>query len=262
MPEIENYIDVPYLEEILLYLPIEPSDKEDVSVYLKNLTNLIAVNYKYEQYQFAYFGLHLLYMTYIYCTIWKISKIIPEKCGYASIFAKAYGNTDFDYCDVESIFEYSSIPEKEIGKIFKIIELHPGQIGNISGLVDDRNDMAHASGKFEILTEENFTVKANTVHNSIKNIHNRMDKQIRIWFTDVLLKYCNDDFKDYSSINDIISEQMVQNFNLSVNELLVCNEMSVNTIISNNRLFEKRLKEFKNELKKYCEKYGYLNSKE
>jgi hypothetical protein len=251
LAEVENYADVPYLEEILLYLPIEPTDKEDVFAYIKNLTNLIVVNYKYEQYQFAYFGLHLLYMTYIYCTVWKVSKIIPEECSYASIFAKAYGNVDFDFCDVESIFEYSNIPEKEIGKIFRTIELHPGQIGNITGLVDDRNDMAHASGKFEILTDENFNIKANTIYNSIKNIHKCMDKQIRTWFKDILLKYCKSDFNDYSDINDIISEQMVQNFNLSVNELLICDEMSVRDMISDNRNLEEPLKKFKEDLKKY-----------
>ena len=257
MDATENYNDVPYLEEILNYLPIEPSDKEDISAYVSNLTNLITINYKYEQYQFAYFGLHLLYMTYIYCSVWKVSKIIPNECRHASIFAKAYGNVEFDFCDVDSIFKYSYIPEKEIGKIFRIIELHPGQIGNISGLVDGRNDMAHASGKFEILTNEGFNIKANTVYNSIKNIHKCMDKQIRIWFKDILLKYCKGDFEDYSDVNDIISEQMVHNFNLSVNELLVCNEMSLRDLISDNRHFENELKFFKNNIKKYVHDIGY-----
>ncbi|MCL2016074.1 MAG: hypothetical protein FWG68_07510 [Defluviitaleaceae bacterium] len=72
-----DYYDVPYLEEMLSYLPINATDKIDVNTYIKNIANSILVNYEGEQYQFAYFGLHLLYMTYIYFSVKKISTIIP-----------------------------------------------------------------------------------------------------------------------------------------------------------------------------------------
>lgn len=98
------------------------------------------------------------------------------------------------------------------------------QISNVGILVDVRNEMAHASGKFEILTEDNFSVKANTILNSIRNIHNRMDKQIRKWFKQILSSYCMGEFSEYDNIEDIIVEQMVQNFKLSMNEILICNE--------------------------------------
>ena len=79
MTDIFDSSEVPYLQDIINYLPIDPIDEEDVITYIENITNLITVNYKYGQYQFAYFGLHLLYMTYIYCTVWKISRILPER---------------------------------------------------------------------------------------------------------------------------------------------------------------------------------------
>lgn len=68
MVEDLRYEEVPYLQDILGYLPIEPDDEEDVINYIENIINVVAVNYKYEQYQFAYFGMHLLFMTYVYCT--------------------------------------------------------------------------------------------------------------------------------------------------------------------------------------------------
>ena len=90
MSDVVDYTEVPYLQEILNYLPIDPADEEDVINYIQNVTNLIAVNYKYEQYQFAYFGIHLLYMTYIYCTAWKISQIEPDRYKDAIIYARPY----------------------------------------------------------------------------------------------------------------------------------------------------------------------------
>ena len=202
MTDIFDSSEVPYLQDIINYLPIDPIDEEDVITYIENITNLITVNYKYGQYQFAYFGLHLLYMTYIYCTVWKISRILPERYSDAVVFARTYSNRekDMDIDNIGTIFQYSLIPEKDISKIFKIIDLDKSQISNVGILVDVRNEMAHASGKFEILTEDNFSVKANTILNSIRNIHNRMDKQIRKWFKQILSSYCMGEFSEYDNI--------------------------------------------------------------
>ena len=102
--------------------------------------------------------MYLLYMTYIYCTVWKISRISPERYKDAVLFARPYESQrgKLDLTQIKSIFEYSHIPEKDLPKIFSIIGLNDGQIGIICDLVDTRNNMAHASGKFEILTEDLF----------------------------------------------------------------------------------------------------------
>lgn len=260
MMDIFDSSEVPYLQDIINYLPINPIDGEDILTYIENITNLIIVNYKYGQYQFAYFGVHLLYMTYIYCTVWIISKILPERYSDAVVFARTYSNRekDMDIDNVSTIFQYSLIPEKDISKIFKIIELDKSQISNVGILVDIRNEMAHASGKFEILTEDNFYVKANTVLNSIRNIHNKMDKQIRKWFKQILNGYCEGEFSEYDNIEDIVTEQMIQNFKLSMNEIFICNEMSVKELINENSKRKEVLKEFKKGLSIYCEERGYI----
>ena len=135
-----DYTDVPYLQEILNFLPINPDDEEDVINYVQNITNVVAVNYKYSQYQFAYFGIHLMYMTYIYCTAWKIGQIEPERYKDAIVFARPYSGREKDLKieDADSIFTYSIIPEKDIAKLFKIIELDKSQISVVSDLVKNR----------------------------------------------------------------------------------------------------------------------------
>ena len=147
MSDVVDYAEVPYLQEILNYLPIDPADEEDVINYIQNVTNLIAVNYKYEQYQFAYFGIHLLYMTYIYCTAWKISQIEPDRYKDAIIYARSYSGREkeFKIEDPDSVFAYSLMPESDIAKIFRIINLDNSQITNVGEYVKTRNEMAHAS---------------------------------------------------------------------------------------------------------------------
>ena len=145
MIEEIDYTEIPYIQEILNFLPINPEDEEDVINYIQNITNLIAVNYKYGQYQFAYFGIHLLYMTYVYCVAWKISQIEPDRYKDAIVFARPYNGRerDFKIEDADSIFSYSLMPEKEIAKLFRIIGLDKSQISVVSNLVEMRNEMAH-----------------------------------------------------------------------------------------------------------------------
>lgn len=140
MSDAVDYTEVPYLQEILNFLPINPDDEEDVINYIQNITNVVAVNYKYGQYRFAYFGIHLMYMTYIYCTA----------------------------------------------------------------------------------------------------------------------SFCAGEYEGYDEPKDIISEQMIQSFKLSTNELLICNEMSVSSLITAHRGYQTKLKEFKKVVTEYCQKLGYI----
>lgn len=239
MDSFDEYVEVPYLQDVLNFLPIRPED-EEVSSYIQNIISLIRVNYKYEQYQFAYFGLHLLYMTYIYSTAWKISQISPERYKDAITFAKPYHGREKDM-NIEgggSIFTYSLLPEKEIAKLFKVIDLDKSQISYVSDLVDSRNEMAHASGKFDILTEQSYETKAHSVISSIENIHNCMKILIRQWYSELLTSFCAGEYNEYSD-KDVIEEYMVQAYNLSVKEILLCNEMSVSPLISQHRGYEK-----------------------
>jgi hypothetical protein len=244
----------------LNFLPINPIDEEDVSNYISNVINMISINYKYGQYQFAYFGLHLLYMTNIYCTAWKISKIDSARYKDAIVFARAYSGREADLKieDADSIFAYSLMPEKDIAKLFKLIDLDKSQISLVCDLVDTRNDMAHASGKFEILTEEGFDAKANSILSSMKSIQKCMEKKIRQWYSQLLLCFCAGEYDAYDEPKAFIAEQMIQNFKLSVNELLVCNEMSVSALITQHRSFEQQLKSFKKAVTQYCHDSGYV----
>lgn len=260
MSDIVDFTEVPHLQDILSFLPINPDDEEDIISYVQNITNLIAVNYKYGQYQFAYFGVHLLYMTYIYCTAWKISQIEPERYKDAIVFARSYSGRekDFKIEDADSIFVYSLIPEKDIAKLFKIIELDNSQISFVGDLVDTRNEMAHASGKFKIPTEDSYDIQVNSVITSIKNVHKEMIPLIRKWYGQVLLSFCKGEYEGYDEPKDFIKEQMIQSFKLSMNELLICNEMSVSSLITEHRGYGAKLKEFKKAILDYCQEMGYI----
>ena len=51
---------------------------------------------------------------------------------------------------------------------------------------------------------------------------------------------------------------MIQSFKLSVNELLICNEMSVSALITVHRGYQAKLKKFKKTVADYCQEMGYI----
>lgn len=259
MPEEIDYTEVPYLQEILKFLPIDPSDEEDINSYINNITNLIAVNYKYEQYQFAYFGVHLLYMTYIYCTAWKISQMVPERYQDVIVFARPYSGRERDLKidEANSIFAYSLLPEKDIAKLFKLINLDKSQIDYVAALVDTRNEMAHASGKISMLTEESYDAAVRNILTSIQNINKCMYKHIRVWCTNILRDFCAGKLEGYNNARDLLIEQMIQSFKLSVSELIVCNEMSIRSLITEHKEYTVKLNDFKKTIADYCIEMGY-----
>lgn len=258
MPDVVEYTEVPKLQEVLEFLPIEP-DEENINDYIRNITDLIDINYKFGQFQFAYFGLHLLYMTYIYCTAWKAGQIEPQRYRDAIIFARAYNGREKELKleDADSVFAYSLIPETEIVKLFSIIDMDKSQFSSVSLLVKTRNNMAHASGKFEILTEDSFGAKMESILNSMKAIHRAMEQPIRKWYRKVLLGFCTGKYEGYSP-RDIIFEEMLQSFKLSAKELIICNEMSVGRLITDHRDYKVKLKDFKRAVTEYCQELGYI----
>lgn len=195
-----------------------------------------------------------------YCTAWKIGQIEPERYKDAIVFARSYNGRekDFKIEDPNSIFVYSLMPEKDIAKLFKIIELDNSQISMVGDLVDTRNDMAHASGKFEILNEESYDAKVSTIISSMDFIHRCMVRLIRKWYGQVLISFCKGEYEGYDNPKDVIIEQMIQTFKLSTNELLVCNETSVSSLITTHRGYEAKLKAFKKAVTAYCQEMGYI----
>lgn len=85
-----------------------------------------------------------------------------------------------------------------------------------------------------------------------------MDKLIRKWCKEVLLSFCCGEYDGYNNPKDVIAEQMIQSFKLSVNELLVCNEMSVSSLITEHRGYQTKLKDFKKAISDHCQEMGYI----
>lgn len=252
--------DVPYWSELIEYLPINPEDSEDITAYISNLSNVVAVNYHYEQFQFSYFGIHLMYMTYLYCAVAKVSTLCNPRYLDVGSFAKPYPGKKIDIGNIKSIFDYSKMMEAEIGRFFRAIDLDKDYIKAIKEIVQFRNNMAHASGQFEIKTRDDFNDHVLSILTSIQNIHDALTPHIHDWFVSIMCGFAQGSYrKDFSDAKDIIQTVMIQDFNISKRELMACVEIDVSDLRQQHPEWIESFDIFDAKLQETCIELGYID---
>ncbi len=151
------------MEELVLqisyYLPVEWFDLENEE-YIEYLIDAYLKNIESETYQFAFIAFHMLYMSFIYKTIWLL-----KKESYESI-EHFISQVSKDFQVVFSPFDFSIIEEAKSFQILKCLRFHPNDIELFSLPVKNRNHCSHASGKVQYSKEEVERFISDELHSS------------------------------------------------------------------------------------------------
>ena len=102
---------------ILEYLPNsfrEPGEQE----YIRFLWDAFASNYDNEKYQFAMLPYHMLYMSFVYFSVWQIKLMRPRDFENASIFVP---QKERDILRATSPFTFSVVNERSVFRFLKLI---------------------------------------------------------------------------------------------------------------------------------------------
>jgi len=214
--------------EMLEYLPIEDVEVND---YVRPLFNSALATYEKAEYQFSYFAMHLIFMTYIYLTVWKISQYHKDNYEHSLLFARPYNGKEVDFREIKTIFDYSHLPEKDIFEFFALIDMDNGYIKSTKKLIDYRNEMAHATGKIEITSEEKFNLAISEILSVTVKIHEKLSSTIREWYRDELLYYAENELsEEFESTLDYITNIFINKYSFSQKEFLVCKEFGLNKL--------------------------------
>lgn len=214
--------------EILNYLPI---DDLEVNDYITPLFNSALVTFEKEEYQFSYFAMHLIFMTNIYSSIWKIGQFHKERYEDSLLFARPYNGCEVNFKDIKSVFEFSHLPEKDIFEFFSLIGVDSSYIKSIKGLIDTRNQMAHATGKFQISTVDNFNAAIRELISVLENLQSKLNLTIRDWYKAELLCYAKNPLtEDYPTVTDYINDVFLNLYGFSKKDLAACNEFGLNKL--------------------------------
>lgn len=190
-----------YLGHIRQYLPITFHHRENED-FIEYLSTAYLKNIESQTYQFSFISFHMLYMSFLYKTVWFL-----RREGVENIEKLCAPHRDLGI--VNSPFDFSILPEAAAFNLIKCLKFHPNQIQQFSLPVTSRNHCSHASGyvQYEMTEIEKF------VEDEIKytkTIFSRTGDTLKSKFR-VFLDENWDPEKGYSLAIDAINEFIKEN---------------------------------------------------
>jgi len=211
--------------DIFDYLPITFKTKDE-ETYIRFLWNSYESNYKNQQYQFAFIAFHLLFMTYAYFQIWKIYNMHKEEFRKSLLGFEKLDNiigeleernkkniAEKKQLEVLYPFAFSEIQERTIMTFFKLIGCDKMKIGRYKKIVDERNEIAHATGKLIFVAAENLDRKIDEILLLVDEIQNHSVRIIDSTISNFLHDSCDSENREFIDDIDQIQNVLVnQNY--------------------------------------------------
>lgn len=199
------------VQEILNFFPIESVDFNAGSgdQYLQDLSKVIEDNCQKGNYQVAFFYTHLLFMSYVYYSINKAYRISPIRIKDIFYPINPYHGEKKPDLDSNNNYEFSTLPEKEVFKIFNVLGLDEGFLRDIPNYVKKRDNYAHATGKGN-LSETALSDEIKGIINNIKVIEALFKSHAKNEYKVFLLENYHLKFKGVcSALEDFIYEKQL-----------------------------------------------------
>ena len=204
---------------IFEYLPIKFKSEKDQE-YIHFLWDAFQSNYESGKYQFAYLAYHMLFMSFIYFTIWKVKNNLSEDFQKALIGFQSETEKIFE--KATSPFVFHKINERTIFRFLKLIGCEKVNIGNYVKMVDDRNNIAHSNGNIFYNAQEIIDEKINKLLKLVDEIHDHSRTIILKCFHTFLIESSDPETREYPDSSNQINEILIQKNYFSQHDIDLC----------------------------------------
>ena len=213
--------------QILQYLP-NRFKQRDEQEYIEFLWDAFESNYQNEKYQFAFIAYHMLFMSFVYFTIWQIKSV------RAGDFDKIKLGFHNNLGNAQNPFGFSIENESKVFNLLKYLcNSHSdveSLIGQYKRLVKERNDIAHASGNMPFRTESYLQSRLNDIIRYVAEIQEFSKPVIEECFTKFLIESQDEEERQYSIIEEQIKEVLIHEHYLSQKDLEICLDFDITTL--------------------------------
>lgn len=211
---------------ILEYLPSsfrEPGEQE----YISFLWSAFASNYEQEKYQFAVLPYHMLYMSFVYFSIWQIKLMRPVDFSHATIFQK----NEKQVSSAPSPFTFHKVAEGEVFKFLRIIGCNEEQTRSFAELVSERNKLAHANGLIVCTGQEDANQKVRAILEQVEAIQQHMTPLLHQCVRTFLIDSARpEEEREYEDPADQIKEMLVHKHYFSKKDIEACLSFDIQTL--------------------------------
>ena len=205
--------------EIMRYLPASYKSPEEQN-YNANLVELFPIAYDAGKYDFALFSCHMLYMSFVFFSLWQIKKALPNE--FASSMVGFQKDEETRISNAQTPYVFSSIKEKTVFRFFKLLGCKNEAIGKFAKLVDYRNDIAHPNGIIQCKEQKDADFRLSEVLAQMKAIQLCMIPVIHSCLREFLLSSGNPDTREYPDPTDQIREILIHANYFSEKDIEAC----------------------------------------
>jgi len=201
------------------YLPLSFKTRSEQE-YIAFLWDVFDTNYTHGKYQFAFLAYHMLTMSFVYFNIWQIKQARREDFEKGLIgFGK---DIEKNLLEATSPFVFSTVNERSILRLLKLIACDNGKIGTYAKLVDDRNDTAHANGNIFFSTQAALDAKITEILRVVDEIQTHSRPVIEHAYREFLLQNHDPEEREYPDAADQIREVLIHENYLSQKDIEIC----------------------------------------
>ncbi len=212
---------------ILEYLPSsfrEPGEHE----YINFLWDAFASNYENEKYQFAMLPYHMLYMSFVYFSVWQIKLIRPKDFENAAIFVP---KKEQDILKASTPFTFSVVNERSIFKFLKLIGCEDQHTGSFARLVDVRNELAHSNGLINCRDQSSADKRIADVMRQVCAIQSHMTPLLHECLSQFLIDSCEQvEGMEYDNPADQLRELLAHRHYFSKKDIEACLAFNIQTL--------------------------------
>ena len=234
---------------ILDYLPYSYKSPQEEE-YIIFLWETFLTNYEKEKYQFAFIAYHMLFMSFVYFSIWKI-KINKEK-DFAKALIGFSKDLENNMLSASSPFSLSEIKESSIFRFLKLVRCNNAKIGEFTKIVKARNDIAHSNLNIFFNSQDAVDEKINEVLKSVQEIQEHTKEIIDNIFKCFLVNSWDSEVREFSNDTDQIREILIHQNYLSKKDIGDCLAYDI-TSLNKNKDISKIRKMIKAFTKEYAE---------
>ena len=177
-------------------------------------------NYRSGNYQFAMLAFHMLYMSYVYFSVWQIKQAQPSDFAKSIIFMKK--EEEAGLLRASSPFSFSEINERSIFKFLRLAGCENQHIGKFQKLVDQRNEIAHPNGNIFFSDQATADLRIEDVMQQIRGIQSHMKPILQSCLLQFLRDSANPDEREIADINDHVELKFLHLHYLSRKDIEAC----------------------------------------
>ena len=162
----------------------------------------------------------MLTMSFVYFNIWQIRQ------ARLSDFEKGligFGrDIEKNLLEATSPFVFSTVKERSILRLLKLIACDNGKIGTYAKLVDDRNEAAHPNGNIFFSTQGALDAKITETLRVVDEIQTYSRPVIEHCYREFLLQNHDSEEREYPDAADQIREVLIHENYLSQKDIDIC----------------------------------------